>query len=123
MSLFNALLSDILEKKTEQDTGRYCIKRPRTECHRGESSHTEPLSAEGSNIKDTAQQEDRASEGTAPEDDKDGDDEGSTSYVVKRIFSFLSETEPYILDIDLDFFSCKNPLKELYTQVSLSYMY
>uniref|UniRef100_A0A671VYI6 Chromosome 5 open reading frame 22 n=1 Tax=Sparus aurata TaxID=8175 RepID=A0A671VYI6_SPAAU len=42
--------------------------------------------------------------------------DGSTSYVVKRISAFLSETEPYILDIDLDFFTCKNPFKELYTQ-------
>ncbi|XP_008303907.1 UPF0489 protein C5orf22 homolog [Stegastes partitus] len=52
-------------------------------------------------------------------DDEDGD-EGSTSYVVKRISAFLSETEPYILDIDLDFFSCKNPFKELYTQEEYS---
>lgn len=49
--------------------------------------------------------------------DGTGDDvEGSTSYVVKRVSPFVSETEPYILDIDLDFFSCKNPFKELYTE-------
>uniref|UniRef100_A0A8D3BD76 Uncharacterized protein n=1 Tax=Scophthalmus maximus TaxID=52904 RepID=A0A8D3BD76_SCOMX len=55
------------------------------------------------------------SSGTGPGDADDGD-EGSTSYVVKRISACLSDTEPYILDIDLDFFSCKNPFKELYTQ-------
>lgn len=54
-------------------------------------------------------------------DGGDGDDEGSTSYVVKRISGLLHETDPYVLDIDLDFFSCKNPFKELYTQVSATH--
>lgn len=53
--------------------------------------------------------------------DDDDDDEGSTSYVVKRISALLHETDPYVLDIDLDFFSCKNPFKELYTQVSATH--
>lgn len=53
-------------------------------------------------------------------DDVD-DSEGSTSYVVKRTSALLSETEPYVLDIDLDFFTCKNPFKELYTQVYPTY--
>lgn len=51
------------------------------------------------------------------DDDDNDDEEGSTSYVVKRISALVCETEPYILDIDLDFFSCKNPFKELYTEV------
>lgn len=41
---------------------------------------------------------------------------GSTDYIVRNVSALLSPTQPYILDIDLDFFSCKNPFKELYTQ-------
>ncbi|XP_074543999.1 UPF0489 protein C5orf22 homolog [Halichoeres trimaculatus] len=48
--------------------------------------------------------------------ESEDDEEGSTSYIIKRLSTMLNETEPYILDIDLDFFSCKNPFKELYTQ-------
>lgn len=41
---------------------------------------------------------------------------GSTDYIVRNVSALLGHTQPYILDIDLDFFSCKNPFKELYTQ-------
>ncbi|XP_076601870.1 UPF0489 protein C5orf22 homolog [Chaetodon auriga] len=100
------------EKKTEADTERWFAKRPRTEDSiAGEASCSEPLS--------------RCTDTWQPAEGSSGpslgtDDEGSTSYVVKRISAFLSETEPYILDIDLDFFSCKNPFKELYTQEEYS---
>lgn len=45
-----------------------------------------------------------------------GEKAGSTEYIVRNVSALLSHTQPYILDIDLDFFSCKNPFKELYTQ-------
>ncbi|NXF91001.1 CE022 protein, partial [Eubucco bourcierii] len=36
--------------------------------------------------------------------------------VIKDVCQILQKGDPYVLDIDLDFFSVKNPFKEMYTQ-------
>lgn len=112
----------ISENKADEDPARCFAKRRLAECYQtGEAGCSEPHHrapttdalhpAEGSNIN-----KEQGHNGAALGDD-DGEDEGSISYIVKRISALLCETEPYVLDIDLDFFSCKNPFKELYTQV------
>ncbi|XP_061695661.1 UPF0489 protein C5orf22 homolog isoform X5 [Syngnathoides biaculeatus] len=98
---------DIAEIKTEEDSETWLAKKPRRECSQVEE-------ASCSNIQDARQDEQISCDYSGE------DEEGSTSYVVQRISTFLTHTEPYILDIDLDFFSCKNPFKELYTEEEYS---
>ncbi|XP_013869305.1 UPF0489 protein C5orf22 homolog isoform X2 [Austrofundulus limnaeus] len=104
---------------TKQELHPGLCKKARTD---GREDGAQPLSAasdtlqpaEGSNI-----QEQHNSSGTG-EEDHDDDDEGSTSYIVERITSVLGKTDAYVLDIDLDFFSCKNPFKDLYSEEEYS---
>ncbi|XP_008332873.1 UPF0489 protein C5orf22 homolog isoform X2 [Cynoglossus semilaevis] len=114
----HAAHQSLKDQKTRENTATWSRKRSRTECAQaGEGSSCELFLAatgtvkpeEGSNVKTEQRMHDAAQR-------EDVDNEGSIDYVAKRMSSCLTETEPFILDIDLDFFSCKNPFKELYTQ-------
>lgn len=94
------------EEEEEDDTQPRCSKRPCT------ARDTDAGEASCSACTDRLQPAGVSSLTSSAVSDGE---EGSTSYVVKRISALLCETEPYVLDIDLDFFSCKNPFKELYS--------
>uniref|UniRef100_A0A3Q2ZUY4 Chromosome 5 open reading frame 22 n=1 Tax=Kryptolebias marmoratus TaxID=37003 RepID=A0A3Q2ZUY4_KRYMA len=101
---------------TEKDPYPSLSKKPRTE--RRKDGESKPFSAtidtpqplEGSNSKE---------EQSSSRTEDCADDEGSTSYIVEKMASVLGKTDAYVLDIDLDFFSCKNPFKDLYTEDEL----
>ncbi|XP_017295768.1 UPF0489 protein C5orf22 homolog isoform X3 [Kryptolebias marmoratus] len=102
---------------TEKDPYPSLSKKPRTE--RRKDGESKPFSAtidtpqplEGSNSKE---------EQSSSRTEDCADDEGSTSYIVEKMASVLGKTDAYVLDIDLDFFSCKNPFKDLYTEEEYS---
>ncbi|CAL8278675.1 unnamed protein product [Lota lota] len=110
---------------TETDALRWQSKKPRSDSQGTSDGTFPPVSSSldctamlqpaggerGPDGHQTAQKENCAFGSS-----KDADDKGSTGYVVNTLLSVVKETEPYILDVDLDFFSCKNPFKELYTQ-------
>ncbi|XP_068605165.1 UPF0489 protein C5orf22 homolog [Brachionichthys hirsutus] len=96
------------EQNPEGDGERRLPKRSRV-------GHGEAAEASGSEPIRSCPDAPQPAEGS-DESVPGNDDEGSTCYVVERLSAFLGDAEPDVLDIDLDFFSCKNPFKELYTQ-------
>ncbi|XP_077471655.1 UPF0489 protein C5orf22 homolog isoform X2 [Stigmatopora argus] len=99
-----ACVESKMESESESKSEAQPAKKPRTHAEEAALSTTT----------DVLPREEDESALTGGEDGHQR--EGSASYVLKRISAFLNPADRYVLDIDLDFFSCKNPFKDLYTE-------